>query len=491
MSDTSLLLISDNAALTQQVQELCQGIPGLDLRTLKNIDAAYNLKDWDEIGLVLIHQTDQGSAMQVHRLLRMIAAARRPVATIVLGETNEADQATTLLRMGVAEYLGMPMDRGRLAHLCHVLTVRYRRFETGGELAATGPTGAVGVLEPKRPALPPFLTPVLARSAILDGDTPQVANLIDQVRRGAPQSATVLLGGETGTGKTHLARQIHELSDRRNEPFLTVSCGTLSGPAIEEELFGHVRGAFEGAVSDRSGKGAEVGRGTLFLDGVDALPMAVQAKLLRVVEDRVFEPIGGTQTYPLHARLIAASNRPLDEEIAERRFRSDLFYRLNVVGLQLPPLRERRDAIPTLVRRFLAELGVAYGRAFEPLSDDTLQLLQKHDWPGNVRELRNVLDRCAAMCQDQTIRREDLPVAVLEGPARSNAVGAHPLLDPAVNQSSLAYSKGQAEFSRITEALEKHGNNRLRAAGELGISRMTLYKKLYKYGLMTHTPRMV
>ena len=206
-----------------------------------------------------------------------------------------------------------------------------------------------------------------------------------------------------------MARQIHELSDRRHEPFLTVNCEVLTCSTIEEELFGQVRDPFAGMGRERAGKFAQAGRGTLFLDGVDALPLPVQAKLLRVVEDRVFEPVGADQPVPLMARLIAASNRPLLEEIAEHRFRSDLFYRLNVVGLQIPPLRERRDAIAPLAQRFLGEFAAAYGREFDPIDEETLQALQEHDWPGNVRELRNVLDRCAATCATRTIRRQDLP----------------------------------------------------------------------------------
>ena len=494
MPESSLILISSDKGLAEQVREISETIPGLRSIALNGIDAAYNYQAWDDVGLVLIHQADQGSAMQVARLLRMIAAARRPVATIVLADPYDADQAATLLRMGVADYLGLPLDATRLTYLVDVLTIRKRKVATRAatEVRELDPVEGASSVVATREFSSAAITAAAASRAdqvLLDGVTPQVTTLVEHIRRVAPQSATILLGGETGTGKTRLARQIHELSDRREEPFLTVNCGTLSSSLIETELFGHIRGAFDGADSDRSGKFAEVGRGTLFLDGVDALPPTIQTKLLRVVEERSFEPIGAMRSLPLQARLIAASNRPLDEEVAERRFRSDLYYRLNVVGFQLPPLRERRDAISALAHFFLNEFNAAQGRGVEGISDEAMQALQEHDWPGNVRELRNVVERCVTLNPDRAIRREDLPMAVLDGVSRisTGALPVHPILAATLNRSSLAQTKGQAELARITEALEKHGNNRLRAAGELGISRMTLYKKLYKYGLMQPT----
>lgn len=496
MSDSTILLIGTNKELADQVKEISGSISHLRSIALNGIDAAYNYDSWDDVSLVLIHQADQGSAMQVNRLLRMISAARRPVATIVLAEPYDADQSATLLRMGVADYLGLPLDRTRLTHLINVLTIRSRlsaMASTPGANLMEFAGQVSDVLAAKTSSAAATTAAVVSshrpEEVLLDGDTPQVQTLIEQIRRVAPQSATILLGGETGTGKTRLARQIHELSDRRDEPFLMVNCGTLSSSLIEGELFGHVRGAFEGADADRPGKFADVGRGTLFLDGVDALPLAIQTKLLRVVEERSFEPIGATRTMPLQARLIAASNRPLDEEVAERRFRSDLYYRLNVVGFQLPPLRERRDAIATLTTKFLNEISANEGRVVDGISDDAMQALQEHDWPGNVRELLNVVRRCVAINPDRSIRREDLPMSVLDGVSRISTMTnpVHPILAATFNRSSLAQTKGQAEVARITEALEKHGNNRLRAAAELGISRMTLYKKLYKYGLMQPT----
>jgi DNA-binding NtrC family response regulator len=309
-----------------------------------------------------------------------------------------------------------------------------------------------------------------------------MGRLMEQVRRIAPLGTTVLLGGETGTGKTRLARLLHELSPRRGEPFLTVNCGSLSASLIESEMFGHVRGSFTGAERDRVGKFAEVGRGTLLLDDIDALPLSLQGKLLRVVDERVFEAVGTNRPQPLEARLIAASNRRLDEEVAAGRFRSDLFYRLNVVGFFLPPLRDRGHLVPHLARKFAADFAAAVGRPTPDLAPEALAALDAHAWPGNVRELRNVIERAVALCPHDTIGLDDLPdslrTLVPAAPSAPRTASA------AAGAATLARSKEEAEKMCIAEALQRHSNNRLRAAAELGISRMTLYNKLRKYGLM-------
>jgi DNA-binding NtrC family response regulator len=310
-----------------------------------------------------------------------------------------------------------------------------------------------------------------------------MGRMMDQVRTVAPQETTVLLTGETGTGKTHLARLIHELSPRRELPFLVVNCGALSSGLIESEMFGHVRGAFTGADRDRAGKFQEVGTGTLLLDEIDALPLALQAKLLRAVEERVFEPVGSNKSQPMKARLIAASNRALDQEAASGRFRSDLYYRLNVVGFTLPPLRHRRWTIGPLANHYVEEFSGKNGRPVRTLSSEVVRVLEGFAWPGNVRELRNVIERAVALCPSPEIQLDDLPAIIRPAepsPEVSMAARATPTAAPA----TLARTTEEAEIARITEVLVKHGNNRLRAALELGISRMTLYKKLHKYGLM-------
>ncbi len=322
----------------------------------------------------------------------------------------------------------------------------------------------------------------------LDAFPAEFRQLRDQLLRVVPQDTTLLLCGETGTGKTRLARFVHELSPRREEPFLVVDCGALSVSLIESELFGHVRGAFTGADRDRPGKLAAAGKGTLLLDEINALPLPLQAKLLRAVDERVFEPVGANKVQPLRARLIAASNAPLEHEVSAGRFRADLYYRLNVVSFYLPPLRERRSAVACLARKFLEDFAARNRPDLLGLSAEALSTLECYHWPGNVRELRNVVERAAALCEGPELLASDFPSAGAWSETCSRAREPEPTTagedTPAnVDSPTLAQAKAEAEVLRITEVLRRNGNNRLRAAAELGISRMGLYKKLHKYRL--------
>jgi two-component system, NtrC family, response regulator AtoC len=337
---------------------------------------------------------------------------------------------------------------------------------------------------------PPPVQECSEEEGYFDGFPPELLVLREQVMRIAPQQTTILLTGETGTGKTRLARLIHKISPRRNEPFLIVDCGALSPSLIESEMFGHTKGAFTGADRERIGKFAAAGCGTIILDEINSLPLALQSKLLRVVEDRVFEPVGSNRSQPLQARIIAISNALLDEETKCGRFRSDLYFRLNVVGIHLPTLRSRSSTVLPLCQKFLNEFAEPNRPDVRGINVMALCALQEYHWPGNIRELRNVVERAVALCAGPIVEVTDLPETIrLATASHSETYQAKPHFElPSSLQSlTLAESKALTEIQRIKEVLAKHQNNRLRAAAELGISRMGLYKKLHKYDLIQRT----
>jgi DNA-binding NtrC family response regulator len=317
-----------------------------------------------------------------------------------------------------------------------------------------------------------------------DSFPPEMAALREQVRRVIPQDTTLLLAGETGTGKTRLARLIHGLSPRRDEPFVVVDCGALSHSLIESEMFGHVRGAFTGADRDRPGKFAAAGRGTLLFDEVSSLPLPLQSKLLRAVDDRLFEPVGSNRAQPLEARIIAAANTPLGPEVLAGRFRADLYFRLNVVGFYLPSLRDRRACIAPLAEKFLSEFAGRNRPDVRGLTAAALQALAEYAWPGNIRELRNVIERAVALCPGPEVQLSDLPEVI----RTAQTAGAAPPAACEAGWSAAAFGtlaeiREAAEAAHIKETLARHNNNRLRTAHVLGISRVGLYKKLHKYRL--------
>ncbi len=310
-----------------------------------------------------------------------------------------------------------------------------------------------------------------SRVGDLSSRSPLMQRLFEALPAIAASPSTVLILGETGTGKELLARTIHALSVAARGPFVAVNCGALPDTLLESELFGHKAGAFTGAMRDRQGRFALARGGTLFLDEIGEVSPALQVRLLRVLQERTYEPVGASRSEKTDARIIVATNRDLAARVREGFFREDLYYRVNVVRVELPPLRRRKEDIPLLAQELIVRFNRIQHRAVKGVSGEALSLLMAHDWPGNVRELANVIERAFVACGDRTIGIADLPEE-LTGRAGNPA----PALDV---RSAHAVLDAQA----IRAALERHAFNRLEAAKELGIHKTTLFRRIRKLGI--------
>jgi two-component system NtrC family response regulator len=302
------------------------------------------------------------------------------------------------------------------------------------------------------------------------GESPELQAVYEVVRQAAPTRATVLILGESGTGKELIAQALHETSDRRDKPFIKVSCAALSDTLLESELFGHEKGSFTGAIGRREGRFELADGGTLFLDEIGEIPHATQVKLLRVLQERELERVGGTQTIKVDVRLVAATNRDLAAEVKAGRFREDLFYRLNVVSVTLPPLRRRKGDIPALVSHFVERAAKAYGKAITGVAPGFLQALLAHDWPGNVRELENAIERAVVLAKGTQLTSDDLPPS-LNGPRTELPAGAAPVL-------GTLYS---IERDAILRTLELCGGSTAKAAEQLKVSPRKIQYRLKEY----------
>ncbi len=297
------------------------------------------------------------------------------------------------------------------------------------------------------------------------------SSVLDLAETVAPTDSTILISGESGTGKEVVARWVHRLSERADGPFLSVNCGALPESLLESELFGHVKGAFTGAVKDKAGLLVAANGGTLFLDEIGETTPSTQVKLLRALQEREVIPVGSTKAVPVDVRILAATNRELEEEIRRGHFRSDLYYRLNVIALHLPPLRERRDDISLLVEHFLE--GYGEGDGPHPIGEEAMAVLREYDWPGNVRELENALERAAVVARGEEIEVGHLPSRISEPPAPQLVSDGLPP-NPSMEVIERAY---------IQWVLAAEGGNKTRAAEVLGIDPSTLYRKLNRYGI--------
>jgi transcriptional regulator with PAS, ATPase and Fis domain len=302
----------------------------------------------------------------------------------------------------------------------------------------------------------------------------EIQEIFDILPDIAESESTVLIHGESGTGKELFARAIHNLSRRKKFPFVAINCGALPDNLLESELFGYKKGAFTDARKDKPGRFAIAEGGTIFLDEIGDLPLFLQGKLLRVLQEKEYEPLGATSSVKANVRIIAATNKNLQEMITREKFREDLFYRLNIVKLELPPLRGRKEDVPLLVEHFITKLNLRKGKNIPGISDGALQLLMTYDFPGNIRELENLLEHAFVMCRSGEIRSEHLPVEF------RNAVS---LPKTCVDDISLRVRFKESEAEIIRDALKRNHGHRGQTARELGIDSSTLWRKMKRLGI--------
>ncbi len=435
----SLLIIDDDAAMRDALGEAARDL-GYDTRLAASGPEALRLLDVHATDAVLLDLRMAGmDGLEVLRRIR--SRPKSPPVTVL---TAHATAANTIeaMRLGAFDHLTKPIGREELSRiLSGMLAARV-------ELVPSRPEGDSGGL--------------IGSSAPMRAVQKTIGMLADS-------NATVLISGETGTGKEVVARAIHEHGHRGGKPFIAVNCAAIPGELLESELFGHVRGAFTGAVSDRKGAFREAEQGTLFLDEIGDMDIAMQAKILRALQERVVTPVGG-KPVPVDVRIIAATHRDLSQRVRDGHFREDLFYRLHVVPIQLPPLRDRIADIVPLAEHFLARAGGA-----KRLAPEAAARLVRYAWPGNVRELKNAMERAAVLARGECVGANDLDFI---DRSRADVSGAVDWPD-----EDLPSATARLEEMLIHRALARSGGNRAEAARRLGINRQLLYAKMKRYGV--------
>jgi transcriptional regulator with PAS, ATPase and Fis domain len=400
-------------------------------------------------GVLILTAADPADAAAIRLLVQEIRLRRWPV-TVLLLDTPDNACSGTLDELGlyVAGRLTWPADEARL--------IQWVRESSagGGGFTAGAPSAEESLAER------------------LAEQTPSLAPLAGRLTLAAMHDITVLLTGETGTGKTYLARLMHDSSPRRRGPFVTVPCGAIPSELLESTFFGHVKGAFTGADRDRLGKFAAAAGGTILLDEIDTLGLPQQASLLRVIETGEFEPVGSNRTITSSARLIAASNWDLEKAVAAGRFREDLYYRLNILSFYLPPLRDRVRDIAPLVRGMVARFAARFHKDLFDISPEAMAVLESQPWPGNIRQVENAVQQAVLCSTGPVLLPAHLPACLLQSQRL-----------PEETDEGLQQVRESLERNLIQRALRDNGDNRVRAARALGISRVTLYKKMKKYGL--------
>ncbi len=466
-ADQRILIVDDDPLVGESLAAFCAR-EGLAPELAPSAeDALRQLKEGDASGAPFAIAICDLSlpGMDGMDLVREIARSHTRTAPIILTGYGTIESAVAALRHGAVDYLTKPLIDAEL----RIALERAKRCQT---LLAENSSLRTRL---KRKASPEGIV----------GADPRMARVFELVEAVAPSKTTVLMTGESGTGKSLIASAIHERSTRADGPYVEISCGSIPETLLESELFGHVKGAFTGAHTDKVGRFLAANGGTLFLDEINSASPGMQLKLLRVLQERRFEAVGSSETTEVDVRVILASNQPLEDLVAAGTFRQDLYYRINVVKIELPPLRDRRADIPTLAEHFLAAHADELGKTFAGFTPEAIECLSRYPFPGNVRELENIIERAAVLAKGQTIERCDLPPHVLEGDDRGlmrDSIGYAPEPDGAEAGEWIPQTLGDAlrtpERKIIVQALRANTWNRQKTADDLGINRTTLYKKM-------------
>ncbi|MFA6320577.1 MAG: sigma-54 dependent transcriptional regulator [Candidatus Omnitrophota bacterium] len=454
MTKYRILVLNSDKLLQKSLYELLSR-SGYTVDITDSIDESIACLEEKSYHLVLTDiDTNEGV-----ELLKIIKGQSYPAEVLVLTSYGNIDNALDSVEMGAFDYLVKPVEDAKV----------FSAIEKA--LANKAPAEGEPVIQKINPKEETFYG--------LVGTMKDIYSLIERISN---SKATILLRGESGTGKRVIARAIHQADKkRRDKPFIEMSCGALPREIIESELFGHTKGSFTGAINDRKGRFELAHGGTILLDDIDSFSLDLQVKLLRVLQQKEFERVGDHKTMKVDVRIIASTNQDLEKIVAEKKFREDLYYRLNVISINIPPLRKRKQDLVLLVNHFINLYAKENHKKMDGVSQDALSLLTSYDWPGNIRELENIIERAIILDIDNVIKMDDLPEIITKA-----ARPAEPVFDAQNLQdtSSLRDALKDPEKVYILKILEEVGWNKKKAAIKLGVNRTTLYNKLRKYNLV-------
>jgi two-component system, NtrC family, nitrogen regulation response regulator NtrX len=445
----AILVVDDEAGVRGSLSGIL-GDEGYLVSAVGSGEAALEAIEASRFDLVLLDVWLPG--LDGLEVLRRIREGHAELPVVVISGHGTIETAVKAVRLGAQDFVEKPLSLEKTV-LAVKNALRQRRLESQ-------------LLE---------LRQQLDARYLMVGESPALQRLREEIRQAAPSNGRVLIFGENGTGKELVARQVHAQSQRAAAPFVEVNCAAIPEELIESELFGHTKGAFTGALAARKGKFELADGGTLFLDEIGDMSLKTQAKVLRALQEQRIEPVGGSASVDVDVRVIAATNKDLEAEIRAGRFREDLYFRLNVIPFEVPPLRERREDIPLLVRHFMQLLSAEHGRRAREVSEDALEALALLAWPGNVRELRNMVERLVIMAPGDVITAEDLPA-----PLRPKEAAAHA---GEARDRSLKDARDNFERAYILAELRANDWNVTRTAERLGIERSHLYRKLKAYSI--------